>query len=66
MKDGFETALTAERDRLNLLLERVKAGETWIGETPDRSTVPSYIAQIKAAIDQIEFALSMPPDARRA
>jgi hypothetical protein len=65
MKSGFEKELVTERDRLNRLIDRVKAGETWVGETLGRDTAPAFIVQIRAAIDQLEVALRGSLDAKR-
>ena len=58
MTEGLEIALTEQRDRLTGLLGEVKAGKRWCGDVPGPEAIPSFIALIRSAIDQIELALA--------
>ena len=64
MSKDIEAAIAREQERLLRLLERTRAGDLSV-EGPGRESIPDLLAQIRAAIDQIEIAIGVENAARR-
>ena len=64
MSKDIEAAIAREQERLARLLERTRAGDLSV-EGPGRESIPDLLAQIRAAIDQIEIAIGVENAARR-
>ena len=64
MVETWRRDLERERDRLTELTKQAAAGEGAAGNTPGRESIPSLLATLRTAINQIECALGGPPDAQ--
>ena len=57
MNDELEAAIATEQERLRKLLVSVREGNVSLRSLPAQETITSLLAQIRAAIDQIEVAV---------
>lgn len=63
MSKDIEAAIAREQERLARLLELTRRGDV-SADAPGFESIPDLLAQIRAAIDQIEIAVGVERAAR--